>query len=430
MPETLTSRLGDLGTFSRGQGGTKKDARLEGVPCVRYGELYTAHHIRIRRFVSFIDPAAASRYTRLAPGDIVFAASGETHAEIGQGAVFVGDEPAVAGGDTIIFTPRPGADPVFLSYAANTTDAARFKARLGQGSSVIHIGAKHLQGLPVWIPPLPEQRRIAEILDTVDEAIRKTEEIIAKLEQVKQGLLHDLLTRGIDDNGELRDPDRHPEQFKDSPLGRIPKAWEVMPLGALSHRVTDGTHQAVRTVLHQDNTVPFLYVSCIRDGVIHWDRAARITTRTFAEISRGREPDAGMVLYTAVGSFGHAAVVSHQRPFAFQRHIACIYPVQNRLRGGYLALILNGPQARRHADVVAIGNAQKTVTLGELSKFLVPLPPTEEQDRLASRVATLDRRIGAEEHDAGKLRLVKQGLMEDLLTGRVRVTALLEEAAE
>ncbi len=73
------------------------------------------------------------------------------------------------------------------------------------------------------LPPLPEQRRIAEILDTLDEAIRKTEQVIAKLQQMKQGLLHDLLTRGIDDNGELRDPERHPEQFKDSPLGRIPR---------------------------------------------------------------------------------------------------------------------------------------------------------------------------------------------------------------
>ena len=80
---------------------------------------------------------------------------------------------------------------------------------------------------PWRLPPLPEQRRIAEILDTLDEAIRKTEQVIAKLQQMKQGLLHDLLTRGIDDNGELRDPDRHPEQFKDSPLGRIPREWEV-----------------------------------------------------------------------------------------------------------------------------------------------------------------------------------------------------------
>ena len=85
-----------------------------------------------------------------------------------------------------------------------------------------------LREIPLDLPPLPEQRRIAEILDTLDEAIRKTEQVIAKLQQMKQGLLHDLLTRGIDEHGELRDPERHPEQFRDSPLGRIPRGWEAV----------------------------------------------------------------------------------------------------------------------------------------------------------------------------------------------------------
>ena len=91
----------------------------------------------------------------------------------------------------------------------------------GSAQPVLNIGLVERLATPV--PPISEQRRIAEILDTLDEAIRKTEQVIAKLQQMKQGLLHDLLTRGIDDNGELRAPDQHPEQFKDSPLGRIPR---------------------------------------------------------------------------------------------------------------------------------------------------------------------------------------------------------------
>ena len=74
-----------------------------------------------------------------------------------------------------------------------------------------------------------EQTRIAAVLDTVDEAIAKTEAVIAKLKQVRAGLFHDLLTRGLDEHGQLRDPVAHPEHFQDSPLGRIPKEWEVGP---------------------------------------------------------------------------------------------------------------------------------------------------------------------------------------------------------
>ena len=77
------------------------------------------------------------------------------------------------------------------------------------------------------IPLLSEQSRIAAVLDTVDEAIAKTEAVIAKLKQVRAGLLHDLLTRGLDEHGQLRDPVAHPEQFQDSPLGWIPAEWNV-----------------------------------------------------------------------------------------------------------------------------------------------------------------------------------------------------------
>ena len=220
MPDFFT--LGELGSFSRGRGGPKSDEVRSGVACVRYGELYTHHDSVIRDFFSFIDSASVHKYTPIQHGDVVFAASGETHEEIGKAAVFVADHEACAGGDTVIFRPNSGIEPLFVGYAVNTEDAGRFKARFGQGSSVIHIAGSHLQQLPVFLPAPAEQRRIARVLDTVDEAIRATEAVIAKLEQVKEGLLHDLLTCGIDDNGELRDPERHFGQFRDSPLGRIP----------------------------------------------------------------------------------------------------------------------------------------------------------------------------------------------------------------
>jgi type I restriction enzyme S subunit len=101
------------------------------------------------------------------------------------------------------------------------------------GSTVKGITLKDLLSLQVLIPPLPEQRRIADMLDTVDAAIQQTEALIAKLKLMKAGLLHDLLTRGLDEQGNLRDPDAHPEQFKDSPLGRIPRGWEVRSLGTI-----------------------------------------------------------------------------------------------------------------------------------------------------------------------------------------------------
>jgi len=81
------------------------------------------------------------------------------------------------------------------------------------------------------LPPLPEQQKIAEILETIDNSIEKTDKIIEKYKRIKQGLMQDLLTKGIDENGNIRDEKTH--KFKDSPLGKIPEEWEVVRLGVV-----------------------------------------------------------------------------------------------------------------------------------------------------------------------------------------------------
>ncbi len=284
--------------------------------------------------------------------------------------------------------------------------------------------------MPVDLPPLDEQQKIAQILDTLDTAIRQAEAIIAKLKQIKQGLLHDLLTRGINANGELRPPQpQAPHFYKQSPLGWIPKEWEVCRLLDVSKRVTDGTHQAVATVSNGTGQIPFLFVSCVRDGQIAWNKAAYITTRDYERISKGREPAADMVLYTAVGSYGEAAEVSEFRKFAFQRHIACIYPDAAFVASGFMPLVLNSTRLRHHADRIALGNAQKTITLGELSRYPFLCPGLTEQEEIVRRSNIARESLVEEASELKKLYLQKSGLMDDLLTGRVRVTQLLEAAA-
>ena len=105
---------------------------------------------------------------------------------------------------------------------------------VAQGTTFEAVGKNELASLRVLLPPEPEWTTIAEILDTLDTQIRQTEALIAKLERIKQGLLTDLLTRGIDQNGQLRPtPDQAPHLYKDSPLGRIPKEWRVSDIDGL-----------------------------------------------------------------------------------------------------------------------------------------------------------------------------------------------------
>ena len=194
-PEWRKMKLGEFGTFYKGKGITKADLVEDGIPCLRYAEIYTKYDGIVNELTSSVSPDAATKATPIQSGDIIFAASGETAAEIGKAIAFVGHCPAVAGGDTVIFRDH-GQEPAYLAHMLNSSDAARQKARLGKGQSVVHIHVPELFQVEVSLPPLHEQRKIAAILATWDTAIEKTEALAEQYRIQKRGLMHKLLTGG------------------------------------------------------------------------------------------------------------------------------------------------------------------------------------------------------------------------------------------
>lgn len=146
-------------------------------------------------------------------------------------------------------------------------------------------------------------------------------------------------------------------------------------------RVTDGTHQSPRFEI---SGIPFLVISNIAEGSINWDSVSKwVSKQTYDENTARCRPERGDVLYTAVGSFGIAAPVESDQPFMFQRHIAHIKPDPAQLHTHFLAHVLNSPSIRANAERVAKGAAQRTVTLGDLKAFQIPVPPLPEQRRIA-----------------------------------------------
>ena len=421
--------LGSIGSFRRGQGGTKADARTSGVPCVRYGDLYTKHDAVIRDFTSFIAPESVGRYTALQYGDVVFAASGETHEEIGMAAAYCGTSPAYAGGDTIIFRPHKGHDPKFLGYAVNSQRAARFKARFGQGSSVIHIAARHLQQLEIYAPGEDVERRIAEILDTIDEAIRRTAQVIAKLQQMKQGLLHDLLTRGINENGELRDPERHPEQFEDSSLGRKPKDWGVSSVAAefaIASGITLGPHRRPR-----HHPVPYLRVANVFRDRLDLTDISNLEARPIELV--GKTLGVGDLLvvegHANPREIGRCAIATKAvEGITFQNHLFRLRPTT--LDPIFSLHWMNGASTRRYwRRMCSTSSGLNTINRTLLSGVPVLVPSPDEQRSIAHKFTSIAERTTLEKEEADKLRSLKHGLMDDLLTGRVRVTQLEEVPA-
>lgn len=196
LGEWTSVTLGERGNFSKGRGVRRDQVRSEGLPCVRYGEIYTHHHDIVREYNSFIGRKVALESQRLKQGDLLFAGSGETAEEIGKCAAFIGSEEAYAGSDIVIFSPRAD-NSVFLGYLMNHSSIVRQKARMGQGDAVVHISARNLATISFGIPEPDEQAAIAVVLSGMDADLAALEAKCDKAHALKLGMMQELLTGKI-----------------------------------------------------------------------------------------------------------------------------------------------------------------------------------------------------------------------------------------
>lgn len=194
--EWRSTLLGSLGRFSKGRGIRKDQVRGDGLPCIRYGEIYTRHHDVVHGYGSFISSDVASQSQRLQNGDLLFAGSGETSEEIGKCVAFLDDCETYAGGDIVIFTPV-GQDSMFLGYLMNQPVVTSQKARMGQGDAVVHISARNLAQIELKLPARAEQTAIATILSDVDAELAELGTRRAKTRELKRGMMQALLTGRI-----------------------------------------------------------------------------------------------------------------------------------------------------------------------------------------------------------------------------------------
>lgn len=414
IPEGWTREpLKNLGRLYKSRGGSKADEQETGVPVVRYGELYTRHDDVIRGFHSFVSEERASDYTKLQIGDVLFAGSGETLDEIGKSAVFLGPEPAHGSGDIIGLRPNDRVDPLFLGYATNGPEAVEQKARMGQGSSVMHIYSHNLEKLALNVPPLPEQKKIAAILSSVDEAIQATEAVIEQTRRVKEGLLQDLLTRGI---GHTR--------FKQTEIGEIPESWETRPVTEVGE-VTMGRQKAPK-YMTGDFTRPYLRVVNVFDDRLDLDDVAEMDFDS-ADFERYRLQH-GDVLVTE-GDLVSAWNVGRTAVYRGEIDECCFQNTLIRLRpnivedGDFYHLAISSLRVRGCLARLAAGTTVFHLGSTRFEKVVVPVPPPHERAKLVEAFASVDSTLDTATSKVQRLKQVKAGLLQDLLTGAVRVSA-------
>ena len=320
-------------------------------------------------------------------------------------------------------------DAVYFYYALKSWED--YLKGQTAGSGIPHVDKEILDDLSLFNCQKSEQTKIAEILSTVDQAIDQTEALIAKQQRIKAGLMQDLLTRGIDKDGNLRSEDTH--EFKDSPLGRIPVEWQVKEIQELLANVNPpmrsgpfGSALLKEELLESgipllgiDNVLPEEFIPFFKRFVAP-KKARRL--KKF----RVRPRD---VMITIMGTVGRCCMVPDDIGEALSSKHVWTISFDEKAYSPYLACIqINySPWVLNHFAKDMQGGIMASIRSETLRSTLLPVPPLDEMREIESRLRAMSTGIGTNQAILRKLSPLKTALMQDLLTGKVSVAPLLTD---
>ena len=210
------------------------------------------------------------------------------------------------------------------------------------------------------MPEISQQLAAVDALERVSEIIRLRKNQLQKLDELIKA--------------------RFVEMFGD--------CKSRVSMNELCSIITDGTHQPPR---FQESGIPFIFVSNLVGNVVTYNAEKFISEDTYAELYKRTPIEIGDLLLSTVGSYGHPAVVTEDRKFLFQRHIAYLKPRHNMVNSFYLHSALLAPDGQRQIEEKVKGIAQKTLNLSEIKKIVVPLPTIEEQNQFEKFVNQTDK---------------------------------------
>ncbi len=278
--------------------------------------------------------------------------------------------------------------------------------KLSNQSAQANFGKQDMDKIFVSLPPLEEQKKIADILSTVDKKIAFVEENINATEELKKSLMQKLLTEGIG----------HTE-FKDSELGRIPKSWEVVQFDKVCD-IRDGTHDSPKYI---ESGIPFITSKHLTDNGIDFTETNYISKENHIEFSKRSKVDNGDILFGMIGTIGKPNIVNTDFEFSI-KNIALLKLSCNELLSNiYVLNLLKSNIITKQFSKLSNGGVQSFIALGMIRKLKIPLPPLEEQKQIAEILSTVDKKLENLKEKKLSFEELKKGLMQKLLTGEVRV---------
>lgn len=270
------------------------------------------------------------------------------------------------------------------------------------------------------VPPLLEQRKIASILATVDTAIQKTEAIIKQAKQVKWGLMQDFF------HGKHKQFD----SYQSTPVGKIPDHWQATNIGSVVEMAQYGISES----LAERGRYPIFRMNNIENGYMV-DEPLKYIDLGDEEFEKYQVRE-GDILFNRTNSLelvGKTGIFELDGDYVFASYLVRLR-ANDRVEPRYLNYYMNSPEAQnRMMDFATKGVSQANINANSIQQVKLPLPPRDEQQEIASRLRSVDQEIEKNKSYASRLKRLKRGLMQNLLTGGIHTTgkdiAVLDEVA-
>lgn len=420
----LVKTLADLGEFKTGGVDKKIKQDEKPVKLVNYMDAYKRRFID--NSIKFMEVTASDSEIKIAQvkvGDMLFTPSSETPDDIGHSAVVAEDLPNTLFSyhlTRLRFNEEYDnkIDLNFRAYFCNSRDVLKQFEKMSVGATRYTISKGKFESIQVLIPESKtEQKKIAEILGTVDEDIAKTQEVIEATEKLKRGLMQQLFTRGIGHT-----------KFKETKIGQIPEGWRVASLQTMLDKglITshlDGNHGELYPKSSEfiNEGVPYLSANCIEDGHVNFAKAKFLSPDRASKFLKGVAIN-GDILFAHNATVGPVAILNMEEKYVILSTTLTYYRCNSsKLVPSYLRYFMESPLFSNQYGRVMAQTTRNQVPITIQRTFFHALPAYKEQEEIAEILSAVDEKISVNKKLKEKLTLFKKGLMQDLLSGKVRV---------
>ena len=392
-----------------------------GKPFIPYMNIFSNGKIN-PKFLVLVNIHPGERQNTVKYGDLFFTTSSETVEEVGMTSVLL-DDIGEAYLNSFCFGFRlnnfDDLLPEFAPFLFRGLELRKKISLFGQGSTRYNLPKTELLAkLKIDLPTIPEQRKIAKILSTTDTVIEKTQAAIAKYKAIKQGMLNDLFTRGIDiKTGRLRPKyEDAPELYKESELGWIPIEWDILVLGEKVLSYAGGTPSRSREDFFKGK-IPWISSSEVNQDEI--SKTKEYITEEALNNSSAKLVPKDSVLIALYGAT--AGQISYLRIEATtnQAVLACLNSETIDSKFLYYLLSNNKDRILYRAQ----GSGQPNLSKQIIDELNFAVPQINEQNEIYSRLNVVDNKLNIEKKFLQKIQQTKSGLMADLLSGNKIVTA-------